>query len=43
MARRSSQKRRGDPNAPKRTKTAWQMFYSENRDEVKVRKKIDFL
>ncbi|CAF1223420.1 unnamed protein product [Rotaria sordida] len=35
MARRSSQKRRRDPNAPKRGKTAWQMFFSDNREEVK--------
>ncbi|CAF1103472.1 unnamed protein product [Rotaria sp. Silwood1] len=36
MARRSSQKnRRQDPNAPKRVKTAWQMFFSDNREEVK--------
>ncbi|CAF2617713.1 unnamed protein product [Rotaria sp. Silwood2] len=39
MARRSSQKthRRRDPNAPKRSKTAWQMFFSDNREEVKVK------
>ena len=39
MARRknrSSQKRRRDPNAPNRGKTAWQMFFSDNREEMKV-------
>jgi hypothetical protein len=37
MARRSSQKQLRDPKAPKRGKTAWQLFSSENRDEVAVR------
>jgi len=35
--RRSSQigRRRRDSNKPKRGKAAWQMFYSDNREEVK--------
>jgi hypothetical protein len=39
MARRksqSSQKRRVDPNAPKKGKSAWHMFSSDNREDVKV-------
>ncbi len=39
MARRSSQKRRHDPNAPKQKMGAWHMFFSDNREEVTVRKK----
>lgn len=39
MARRSSQKPRRDPNAPKKYKTAWRLFFSENLEEVKVTKK----
>jgi hypothetical protein len=37
MARRSSQKRRSDPNAPKKVQAPWRMFFSENREEVAVR------
>ena len=44
MARRSSQKkRRGDPNAPKKSATAWQMFSSDNREEVTVIRKVHCL
>jgi hypothetical protein len=42
MARRSSQKRRNDPNAPKQKMGAWHMFFSDNREEVAVRKKQIF-
>jgi hypothetical protein len=36
MARRSNQKRPRDPHAPKKAKTAWQLFDAENREEVQV-------
>jgi hypothetical protein len=36
MARRSNQKRRRDPNAPKRNQAAWELFFSEHREEVQV-------
>jgi len=39
MARRSSQKSRRDPNAPKQKMGAWHMFFSDNREEVTVRNK----
>ncbi|CAF0748576.1 unnamed protein product [Adineta ricciae] len=35
MARRSAQKRSRNPNAPKRGKTAWNLFFTEHRDDVK--------
>jgi hypothetical protein len=37
MARRSNQKRRSDPNAPKKASAPWRLFFSENREEVTVR------
>jgi hypothetical protein len=43
MARRSSQKRRRDPNQPKRGKSAYQAFSSDNREDVKVIWKVDYL
>jgi len=36
MARRSNQKRRRDPNAPKRNLAAWELFFSEHREGVQV-------
>lgn len=43
MARRSSQKSRRDPNAPKQKMGAWHTFFSDHREEVTVRKKNNFL
>ena len=34
--RGSNKKRSRDQNAPKKVKSAWQMFLSDNREEVKV-------
>ena len=39
MARRSNQKRRRDPNAPKKALSAWRIFFNENREELTVRGK----